>query len=144
MVCIRSKYRESDLQCKIPQDYDVTAITSYRDKPTKKQRCWLNVKYFSTPYSMIVLLCSQSVWLVREATSRRFCCFRSILCEKRTLLPLDEWILSRRAKHDNYFGYFWRHGIKTWKNWSNFFKFQSISILLAIQSNGRQETVSMP
>ena len=34
-------------------------------------------------------------------------------------------------------------GIATWKYWPNFFKFQSIPIL-AIRSNRRQETVSVP
>ena len=46
VVCIRSKHRESDLQCKIPQDYDVTAITSYRDKPTKKTKMLIKCKIF--------------------------------------------------------------------------------------------------
>ena len=39
-----------------------------------------------------------------------------------------------------FFCEFWRHSMKTWKNWPNVFKFQSISIL-AVR---RQETVSVP
>ena len=40
------------------------------------------------------------------------------------------------------FGYFCRHGIKTWKSWPSFFKFQSMSIL-AILCNRLQETISI-
>ena len=49
--------------------------------------------------------------------------------------------VSWRASDDKCFGI----GIesKLEKNWSNLFKFQSISIL-AIRSNRRQETVSVP
>ena len=39
------------------------------------------------------------------------------------------------------FGHFCRHGIKTWKSWPSFFKFQSMSIL-AILCNRLQETIS--
>ena len=40
------------------------------------------------------------------------------------------------------FGHFCRHGIRTWKSWPSFFKFQSMFIL-AILCNRRQETISI-
>ena len=42
-----------------------------------------------------------------------------------------------------FLGDFCSHGIKNWKSWPTFFKFQSMSILV-IYSNRWQETVSMP
>ena len=40
------------------------------------------------------------------------------------------------------FGHFCRHGIRTWKSWPSFFKFQFMFIL-AILCNRRQETISI-
>ena len=42
-----------------------------------------------------------------------------------------------------FWGDFCRRGIKTWKSWPKFFKFQSKSILV-IHCNRQQETVSIP
>ena len=40
-----------------------------------------------------------------------------------------KWILPGRANHNNYFGDFWRHGIKIWKNWPNFSRFNPLPSL---------------
>ena len=88
--------------------------------------------------------------------SRGYSCFMSILCLSHYLMPLHIyrkyscWVMKKKSNrkmcHETLakiiFGHFCRHGIKTWKSWPSFFKFQSMSIL-AILCNRRQETISI-
>ena len=89
--------------------------------------------------------------------SRGYCCFRSLLCLSHYLVPLhkmlDLWSYvedtcikpissTGSTNHNIFWWHFCSHGIKNWKSWPKFFKFQSMSILV-IYSNRWQETVSM-
>ena len=86
------------------------------------------------------------------------CCFRSLLCLSHYLAPLhqmfDLWSYEEdtcikpissagSTNHNIFWWHFCSHGIKNWKSWPKFFKFESMSILV-IYRNRWQEIISMP